>query len=58
MRKTVVFVTHDIDEAMKLGDVVAVLQEGGVLAQFAHARRARARSRPTRSSRTSSAPTG
>ncbi|HEY0637009.1 MAG TPA: ABC transporter ATP-binding protein [Pseudonocardiaceae bacterium] len=33
--KTVVFVTHDIDEAIKLGDRVAVLREGGVLAQFA-----------------------
>ena len=33
--KTVVFVTHDIDEAIKLGDRVAVLREGGRLAQFA-----------------------
>jgi osmoprotectant transport system ATP-binding protein len=33
--KTVVFVTHDIDEAVKLGDTVAVLREGGRLAQFA-----------------------
>jgi osmoprotectant transport system ATP-binding protein len=33
--KTVVFVTHDIDEATKLGDAVAVLREGGRLAQFA-----------------------
>ena len=33
--KTVVFVTHDIDEAIKLGDAVAVLREGGRLAQFA-----------------------
>jgi osmoprotectant transport system ATP-binding protein len=33
--KTVVFVTHDIDEAIKLGDKVAVLREGGRLAQFA-----------------------
>jgi osmoprotectant transport system ATP-binding protein len=32
--KTVVFVTHDIDEAIKLGDAVAVLREGGRLAQF------------------------
>jgi osmoprotectant transport system ATP-binding protein len=30
-----VFVTHDIDEAIKLGDNVAVLQVGGKLAQFA-----------------------
>ena len=35
LRKTVVFVTHDIDEAVKLGDRVAVLAEGGVLAQLA-----------------------
>jgi osmoprotectant transport system ATP-binding protein len=33
--KTIVFVTHDIDEAIKLGDNVAVLQVGGKLAQFA-----------------------
>ncbi|MGH3417765.1 MAG: ABC transporter ATP-binding protein [Actinocrinis sp.] len=32
--KTILFVTHDIDEAVKLGDKVAVLREGGVLAQF------------------------
>jgi osmoprotectant transport system ATP-binding protein len=35
LRKTIVFVTHDIDEAMKLGDRVAVLRDGGVLAQYA-----------------------
>ncbi|MFC1418511.1 ABC transporter ATP-binding protein [Streptacidiphilus cavernicola] len=33
--KTIVFVTHDIDEAIKLGDMVAVLREGGKLAQYA-----------------------
>ena len=33
--KTIVFVTHDIDEAIKLGDQVAVLDVGGVLAQMA-----------------------
>jgi osmoprotectant transport system ATP-binding protein len=33
--KTVVFVTHDIDEAVKLGTMVAVLRAGGRLAQFA-----------------------
>jgi osmoprotectant transport system ATP-binding protein len=33
--KTIVFVTHDIDEAIKLGDKVAVLRTGGRLAQFA-----------------------
>jgi osmoprotectant transport system ATP-binding protein len=34
VQKTVVFVTHDIDEAIKMGDRVCVLREGGVLAQF------------------------
>ena len=33
--KTIVFVTHDIDEAIKLGDRVAVLRSGGHLAQLA-----------------------
>jgi osmoprotectant transport system ATP-binding protein len=33
--KTIVFVTHDIDEAIKLGDQVAVLRAGGKLAQLA-----------------------
>ena len=33
--KTVVLVTHDIDEAVKMGDRVAVFAEGGRLAQFA-----------------------
>ena len=32
--KTILFVTHDIDEAVKLGDKVAVLRVGGVLAQY------------------------
>ncbi len=35
IRKTVLFVTHDIDEAIKMGDRVAILKEGGHLAQFA-----------------------
>jgi osmoprotectant transport system ATP-binding protein len=35
VRKTICFVTHDIDEAIKMGDRVAVLREGGKLAQFA-----------------------
>src|SRR5205823_3206969 len=34
IRKTVVFVTHDIDEAIKVGDRVAIMREGGVLAQY------------------------
>ena len=32
--KTIVMVTHDIDEALKLGDQVAVMREGGTLAQL------------------------
>jgi osmoprotectant transport system ATP-binding protein len=32
--KTILFVTHDIDEAIKMGDLVAVFQGGGILAQF------------------------
>ncbi|HVM69579.1 MAG TPA: ABC transporter ATP-binding protein [Gaiellaceae bacterium] len=32
--KTIVFVTHDIEEAVLLGDRVAILREGGRLAQF------------------------
>jgi osmoprotectant transport system ATP-binding protein len=35
VRKTIVFVTHDIDEAVKLGDRIALLSKGGVLEQFA-----------------------
>jgi osmoprotectant transport system ATP-binding protein len=35
LAKTILFVTHDIDEAIKMGDLVAVLQVGGHLAQFA-----------------------
>ena len=35
LRKTIVFVTHDINEAIKLGDRIAVLKKGGVLAQYA-----------------------
>jgi osmoprotectant transport system ATP-binding protein len=35
VRKTIVFVTHDVEEAIKLGDRVALFQVGGVLAQYA-----------------------
>jgi osmoprotectant transport system ATP-binding protein len=35
LRKTVVFVTHDIDEAIRIGDRIAVMREGGHLAQYA-----------------------
>jgi osmoprotectant transport system ATP-binding protein len=34
VRKTVVFVTHDIDEAIKMGDKIAILRQGGRLAQY------------------------
>ncbi len=33
--KTILFVTHDIDEAIKMGDRIAVMKEGGHLAQYA-----------------------
>jgi osmoprotectant transport system ATP-binding protein len=35
VRKTIVLVTHDIDEAVRLGDRIAVLGEGGTLQQYA-----------------------
>jgi osmoprotectant transport system ATP-binding protein len=34
VRKSVVFVTHDIEEAVKMGDRIAILDVGGVLQQF------------------------
>jgi osmoprotectant transport system ATP-binding protein len=34
IRKTVLFVTHDIDEAIKMGDKIAILNVGGILEQF------------------------
>ena len=34
LHKTIVFVTHDIDEAVKVGDRIAVLRTGGKLVQF------------------------
>jgi len=34
MRKIVVFVTHDIDEAVKMGDRIAILRQGGILEQY------------------------
>jgi osmoprotectant transport system ATP-binding protein len=34
VRKTVVFVTHDIDEAIKMGDRIAILRDGGAIAQY------------------------
>jgi osmoprotectant transport system ATP-binding protein len=35
LKKTIVFVTHDIDEAIKMADRIAILNIGGVIAQFA-----------------------
>jgi osmoprotectant transport system ATP-binding protein len=35
IRKTILFVTHDIDEAIKMGDRIAIMREGGRLAQYA-----------------------
>ena len=32
--KTVIFVTHDIDEAISMGDRIAIVREGGTLAQY------------------------
>jgi osmoprotectant transport system ATP-binding protein len=35
LRKTIVFVTHDIDEAIKMADRIAILNTGGVVEQYA-----------------------
>jgi osmoprotectant transport system ATP-binding protein len=35
IRKTVLFVTHDIDEAIKIGDRIAVMKEHGRVEQYA-----------------------
>ncbi len=34
IRKTIIFVTHDIDEAIKMGDRLAILREGSEIAQY------------------------
>ena len=34
LHKTVVFVTHDIEEAVRMGDRIAILRQGGVLEQY------------------------
>jgi osmoprotectant transport system ATP-binding protein len=35
LQKTIVFVTHDIDEAIKMADRIAIMNLGGVVEQFA-----------------------
>jgi osmoprotectant transport system ATP-binding protein len=35
LRKTIVFVTHDIDEAIKMADRIAILNIGGIVEQYA-----------------------
>jgi osmoprotectant transport system ATP-binding protein len=34
IKKTIVFVTHDIDEAIRMGDKIAILRQGGFLEQY------------------------
>ena len=58
LRKTVVFVTHDIEEAVRLGDRIAVLGAGRHLQQYDDPAHPARRRRPTSSSRRSWAPTG
>jgi osmoprotectant transport system ATP-binding protein len=35
LKKTIVFVTHDIDEAIKMADRIAIMNKGGVIEQYA-----------------------
>ncbi|MGH2787158.1 MAG: betaine/proline/choline family ABC transporter ATP-binding protein [Actinomycetota bacterium] len=35
LKKTIVFVTHDIDEAIKMADRIAILNKGGLMEQYA-----------------------
>ena len=58
IRKTILFVTHDIDEAIKMGDRVAVHAEGRGAGPVRDAGGAADEPRRTTSSRTSSARTG
>jgi osmoprotectant transport system ATP-binding protein len=34
VRKTIVFVTHDLDEAVRLADRIAIFRQGGILEQY------------------------
>lgn len=34
VRKTIIFVTHDVDEAIKMADRIAIMERGGILAQY------------------------
>ncbi len=34
IKKTIIFVTHDIDEAIKMGDRIAILRQRSVIAQY------------------------
>ncbi len=36
IKKTIIFVTHDIQEAMKLGDKICLLNEEGILNKLTH----------------------
>ena len=66
VRKTVLFVTHDLDEAVRMGDRIAVFSEGGHLEQYdapdpaarlaGHRLRRRASSAPTAASSGSRSP--
>ena len=57
VRKTTLFVSHDIDEAVRMGDRVAILAKGGRLAPVRLPRTHPARSPPTTTWRVSSART-
>jgi osmoprotectant transport system ATP-binding protein len=35
LKKTIVFVTHDVDEAIKMADRIAILNRGGIIEQYA-----------------------
>ena len=54
VRKTIVFVTHDIEEAVKLGDRIAILRRGRRARAVRHAGRDPRPTRPTTSWPTSS----